>query len=97
MCPSHGNLRDIWTSGAEFIDIERNEYVAGTRCVGDVISCTSLADKLQLLYHDRDLLKKLGGEAYELSTEDKFSWKIVANKVYKVLAKANANRLSYIS
>lgn len=97
LCPPHGNLTDIWTQGAEFIDIKSKEYVAGTKFVGDVISTDSLADKLELLYSDKELLKTRGEEAYSHSIKDKFSWNIVANKVYKTLAKANSGRISFIS
>jgi len=97
LCPPHGNLKDIWTQGAEFIDIAREEYLAGTSFIGGVISEDSLADKLELLYKDREFLALRGNEALEQSMRDKFSWKVVANKVYKTLVRANSGRLSFIS
>lgn len=97
LCPPHGNLKEIWNQGTRFIDIKDNEYIAGTNFVGDVISEDSLADNLDLLYSDRDLLLSLGSEAYEHSRKDKFSWKVVASEIYKVLGKVNGNKLSFIS
>jgi len=97
LCPSHGNLKDIWTSGAEFIDIERQEYIAGTRFVGDVINYNDLADKLDRFYKDKDYLKQKSEEAFQHSKSDRFKWKVVADKIYKVILKANKNKISYVS
>jgi glycosyltransferase involved in cell wall biosynthesis len=97
LCPDHGNLRDIWTKGADFINIERQEYVYGTRFVGDVINVDDFVDKLNKFYNDRNYLKQKGEEAFEHSKSNKFLWKSVADKVYKVLLKANKRKLSYVA
>jgi glycosyltransferase involved in cell wall biosynthesis len=97
LCPRHGNLVDIWTKGAEFIEIDRQEYVAGTRFVGDIISVDSLVDKLNKLYYDKLYLESLGKEAFDHSKSTKFSWKTVADKVYNVLLKAYKEKIYYIS
>lgn len=97
LCPSHGNLTDIWTQGAEFIDIEDQEYVAGTKFVGGRISIDSMADKLDKLYEKRDYTKELGGLALEHSNESKFSWETVASKVYKAIFDVNFSKISYIT
>ena len=97
LCPNHGNLRDVLTKGADFIDINRQEYIAGTKFVGDVINVCDLIDKLNNFYTDESYLKCKGEEALEHSKSDKFLWKVVANKVYSVLQKANKKKISYIS
>jgi len=97
LCPSHGNLIDIWTQGAEFIDIEDYEYVAGTRFVGGRISTDSMATKLDKLYEDREYTKELGKLALEHSNESKFSWETVSNKVYKAIFDVNFSKISYIT
>ena len=96
LCPNHGNLFDIWESGADFIDIERQEYLANTRFVGDIISVDDFVEKLNRFY-DADYLKQKREEAFEYSKSDKFLWKSVADKIYNVILKANKNKLSYIS
>lgn len=97
LCPDQGNMEDIWAKGAEFIKINREEYVAGTRFIGEVIDIDDLAGKLNLLYEDKNLRERRGVEAYEHSRNDLFRWKIVATKVYNVLMKAVTRNISIIS
>ncbi len=97
LCPEHGNLVDIWSSGADFIEIERQEYVAGTRFIGGVVSVDDLATKFQRFYKDKDYLMHKSQEAYNHSKSDKFLWKAVADKIYKVILQANKKKISYIS
>lgn len=97
LCPNHGNLKNIWIKGADFIDIERREYVAGTNFVGDVISVDNFVNKLNKFYNDRTYLKTKSEESLEQSKSEKFMWKNVAYKVYKVLLNANKQKISYIS
>ncbi len=89
LCPDDGNLRDIWPTGAEFIKIARNEYIAGTQQIGAVIDTDDMAEKLTALYEDRFSLYTLGLSAYSRGTSSLFEWNTVAGKVLSALEKAS--------
>lgn len=96
LCPEHGNLIDIWDDNATYIKVKDYEYIAGTKFVGGVVDIDDLADKLTMLYEDRNLLSTMGEKALEHSKTDRFSWDTVTEKVHKALITANKGRISYI-
>jgi glycosyltransferase involved in cell wall biosynthesis len=96
VCPAHGNLEDIWGYNADYIDIERSEYVPGTRFKGDVISTSDFAEKLNRLYEDRTYLKERKVQVFQASGDPKFNWSTVADKVFKVLMSTSKTRLNFI-
>ena len=97
LCAEHGNLRDIWGKNADYIKIERSEYIAGTNCVGDIISTDDFAEKLGKFYEDRSYLAERKDNILEASKDSKFSWETVANKVFKVLSDTNKGRGSFVA
>jgi len=97
LCAEHGNLKDIWGNNADYIKIERSEYIAGTSYKGDVISTDDLAEKLDRLYEDRSYLSQRKDNILEVSKDSRFSWSAIADNVFKVLSAANKQRFSYVS
>ena len=97
LCAEHGNLKDIWGKNADYIKIERSEYLAGTKCIGDVISTDDFAEKLNKFYEDRSYLGERRENILEASKDVKFQWATVADKVFKVLSEANTGRLSFVA
>lgn len=97
LCPDHGNLRDIWTRGAELIKIKKYEYVAGSKTVGGVIDTDDFANKLEHFYTDPNYAHDVGAEALNRSYDNMFSWKVIANKIYAILVKANSGKMFFIS
>lgn len=97
LCAEHGNLKDIWGKNADYINIERSEYVAGTEFKGDVISTDDFAKKLDRFYEDRTYLNERKESILEASNDSKFNWSIVANKIFKVLSTASKERIGVVS
>ena len=97
LCAEHGNLKDIWGKSADYIGIERSEYMSGTMWKGDVISTDDFADKLNRFYEDRSYLAERKETVLEVSKEAKFQWSTISDKVMKVLISANKGRLSFVS
>lgn len=97
LCAEHGNLKDIWDNNADYIKIERSEYVAGTVFKGDVISTDDFADKLDRFYGDRLYLAERKENILEASKDPKFNWSTVADKVFKVVSAANKGRLGIVT
>lgn len=97
LCSEHGNLKDIWGTHADYIEIERSEYVAGTTFKGDVISTDDFADKLGRFYEDRSYLAERKENVLEAGKDSKFNWSTVANKVFKVVSAANKGRLGIVT
>lgn len=96
LCPKHGNLTDIWGDNAEFINIDRQEYVPGTNYIADVISTDDLADKLNKFYTDKEFTKEKKMQAFKHSKNQKFNWKIVARKVFNVITKSYRNKSNIV-
>jgi len=97
LCAEHGNLKDIWGKNADYIKIERSEYIAGTMWKGDVISTDDFAEKLNRFYEDRSYLAERKEAILEVSKDTKFQWSTISDKVMKVLISANKGRLSFVS
>ncbi len=98
LCSDIGNLRDIWGDNADYINIDRYEYVPNaTGEKGAVISVDSLANGLDKLYKDREYLNSRRLAAFNASKDEKFLWETVSKKVFKVLCDVNSDRLSFIS
>lgn len=97
LCAEHGNLKDIWGNNADYIKIERSEYIAGTSFRGDVISTDDFAVKLDRLYEDRSYLAERKENILEVSKDSRFDWSAIADKVFKALSSANKQRFSYVS
>ena len=97
LCAEHGNLVDIWGNNADYIGIERSEYVAGTVFKGSVISVDDFADKLDRLYADRLYLAERKRCVLGASKDPKFNWSTIADKVFKVLSTGNSGKISYVS
>ena len=96
LCSEHGNLTDIWSSGADFIKIDRYEYIPNTYQRGAVINTTDMAEKLSKLYEDRNYLKQKSADALVRSSELLFDWKVISDKVSKVLTTASKSRVNII-
>lgn len=97
LCAEHGNLKDIWGENADYIKIEHPEYIAGTTFKGDIISTDDFAEKLNRFYEDRSYLAERKINIFEVSKDPKFEWSTVADKVFKVLAVANKDRIGVVS
>ena len=97
LCTENGNLRDIWGKNADYIELERSEYIAGTKFKGDVISTDDFAKKLNNFYEDRSYLLERKDNIFEASKDTKFDWVTVADKVFKVLSTANKGRVGVVS
>ena len=97
LCTDNGNLRDIWGKNADYIEIERSEYVAGSKFKGDVISTDDFAKKLNNFYEDRSYLSERKENIFEAGKDPKFDWSTVADKVFKVISTANRGRLGIVS
>jgi len=96
LCPRHGNLFDIWGNAADYIEIERSEYMAGTLFKGSVISVDDFVAKLNLLYSDRNYLADRKKDALAAVNHTKFDWRTVSNKVFHAISSANGGRLSFV-
>jgi len=96
LCPEHGNLVDIWSSGADFIKIAKDEFVPNSNNLGAVIDTDDMAVKLEKLYIDRNYLKTQGTNALNRSNEPLFDWMIVSSKVYSSLVLSTKTRMNII-
>jgi len=97
LCPEHGNLKDVWGKSADYVKIERSEYIAGTKFKGGVISTDDFAYKLDKFYTDRVYLAERKESVLKASKDPKFDWSTVASEVFKVISAANKERIGFVS
>ncbi len=96
LCAKHDNLVDIWGDTADYIEIDRREFIPDTNYLGSVISTDNLADKLSKLYDDRNYLKQRSVDVLNRSIDPRFDWRVVSDKVYKAVSSATRSRVNII-
>lgn len=83
LCPAHGNLLDVWSSGATFINIAREEYVPKQNVRASIINTDDMANKLNKFYEDTNYLNEQSKLAFSRTNDNLFDWDVVTSKVYK--------------
>jgi glycosyltransferase involved in cell wall biosynthesis len=96
LCTASCNLMDVWSAGADFINVERSEWVSGTGFKGDVIDVDDFSHKLNHLYEDKEYRLKLGKDAMIHSKNIKFSWDNITSIIYDDVNNINNDRISTI-
>jgi glycosyltransferase involved in cell wall biosynthesis len=89
LVPDWSATREIWTQGAEVIPISEVIHAAGgLNTAQAVVNTDAVGDALLRLYEDEKHRERLGEEAYELTSDDKYNWDTVAEQFRKVITRA---------
>lgn len=75
--PQHSALVEIYSDCGIFIPIDRWEISADVLTISGLVDATAVADKLELLYNNRELLDKLSKKSLEKFTKEEHSWKYI--------------------
>ena len=88
VCPDLGNLRDIWSMGADFVKVSHKDYIPYTAFEGEVVDIDDFVRALNKLYYDPIHRTNLGSDALRRVYDAKFNWNNVADKVSNAIQKA---------
>lgn len=77
--PDHSSCAELFSDCGLLIPTVTKFTFDNSMTVGQLVSAEGLADKLNLLYNDKELYRKLSSKAMDKFLDDKYSWKSVAN------------------
>jgi len=88
--PNHSALTEIWEGKAKLIPTIMPQMIERVNTVGMVPDLRALISTLEWAYHDWKYedgkeLKELGQKGYELTQEERFSWKAIGKEFDKVI------------
>ncbi|NMC34391.1 MAG: glycosyltransferase [Veillonellaceae bacterium] len=88
--PDHSACKELFGDCGLLIKRSANWIMDGSMTVGGIIDPADLANKLDFLYKNRDVLEKVADKCYQKFTDEKYSWKTVAgdwDSLFKSLIK----------
>jgi D-inositol-3-phosphate glycosyltransferase len=76
--PNHTSLSQLWRGAAQFIEPVMKLTYPGNLTEGHIVTPEGVAEALEKLYRDADLLEELADAGYHNATRTEYSWEGVA-------------------
>lgn len=76
--PRHSACRELWPTAALLLEPVRRTQLEGCRTAGRTVAPRTVADALERLYADRDLLRVMSAAAYRHALQPRFQWRAIA-------------------
>jgi len=88
--PRHSALTEIWEGSAKLVPTVMQQMVERVNTVGEVVDLPALISALEWAYHDwkynhGEEMYALAKKGYDLTQEERFTWKHVAREFDKVI------------
>lgn len=78
--PDHSACKELWSDSAILMQPVATLVAEGILTEGKLVAPEAVAEALERLYVDRDLLERMALAAYETATRDEFQWTNVADQ-----------------
>lgn len=78
--PNHSACAEIYEDCGLLVPIVTNYTLDHSMTVGGLVSPEAMAEKMNLIYSDKELYNSLSKKSMEKFSEDKYSWEEISNK-----------------
>jgi len=80
--PEHSALVELYKDCGIFIPIDRWEINSDVLTIGGLVDATAVADKLEMLYQNKELLEELSLKSLKKFASEEYSWDYIVKKYW---------------